>query len=135
MLKKTIVYTDYDGNERSEVFLFNLTKAEVTEWEYGITGGMTKMIEQMVNTQDTARIMDMFKEIIMKAYGEKSPDGKRFVKTGPDGRRLAEGFIETEAYSVLFMELLSDPKEFAKFIEAVIPTVEQPAGVPAATNT
>lgn len=121
MLKKTIVYHDYDGNERSEAFYFNLSKAEVMEMEFGITGGMTNLIEQMVNTQDTARIMEMFKKIIMMAYGEKSTDGKRFMKTGSDGRRLAEGFIETEAYSELFMELLSDPKNFADFIAAIIP--------------
>ncbi len=123
MLKKTIVYQDYDGNERSENFYFNLSKAEVMEMEFSFSGGMTNVIEQMVNTQDTARIMEMFKKIIMMAYGEKSADGKRFMKTGPDGRRLAEGFVETEAYSELFMELVSDPKKFADFIAAVIPAL------------
>lgn len=123
MLKKTIVYHDYDGNERSENFYFNLSKAEVMEMEFSFTGGMTNVIEQMVNTQDTARIMELFKKIIMAAYGEKSADGKRFMKIGPDGRRLAEGFVETEAYSELFMELVSDPKKFADFIAAVIPAV------------
>ncbi len=121
MLKKTITFTDYDGNERKEDFYFNLSSAEIMTWEYGVTGGMTKVIEQMVNTQDTGRIMAMFKEIVMMAYGEKSTDGKRFIKTGPDGRRLAEQFIETEAYSVLFLELLSDPQKFADFIAAIIP--------------
>ena len=123
MLKKTIVYYDYDGNERSENFYFNLSKAEVMEMEFSFTGGMTNVIEQMVNTQDTARIMELFKKIIMAAYGEKSADGKRFMKIGPDGRRLAEGFVETEAYSELFMELVSDPKKFADFIAAVIPAL------------
>lgn len=123
MLKKTIVYNDYDGNERSENFYFNLSKAEVMEMEFSFTGGMTNVIEQMVNTQDTARIMELFKKIIMMAYGEKSADGKRFMKIGPDGRRLAEGFVETEAYSELFMELVSDPKKFADFIAAVIPAL------------
>lgn len=123
MLKKTIVYHDYDGNERSENFYFNLSKAEVMEMEFSFTGGMTNVIEQMVNTQDTARIMELFKKIIMAAYGEKSADGKRFMKIGPDGRRLAEGFVETEAYSELFMELVSDPKKFADFIAAVIPAL------------
>lgn len=123
MLKKTIVYHDYDGNERSENFYFNLSKAEVMEMEFSFTGGMTNVIEQMVNTQDTARIMELFKKIIMAAYGEKSADGKRFMKIGPDGRRLAEGFVETEAYSELFMELVSDPKKFADFITAVIPAL------------
>lgn len=123
MLKKTIIYHDYDGNERSENFYFNLSKAEVMEMEFSFTGGMTNVIEQMVNTQDTARIMELFKKIIMAAYGEKSADGKRFMKIGPDGRRLAEGFVETEAYSELFMELVSDPKKFADFIAAVIPAL------------
>lgn len=123
MLKKTIVYHDYDGNERSENFYFNLSKAEVMEMEFSFTGGMTNVIEQMVNTQNTARIMELFKKIIMAAYGEKSADGKRFMKIGPDGRRLAEGFVETEAYSELFMELVSDPKKFADFIAAVIPAL------------
>lgn len=123
MLKKTIVYHDYDGNERSENFYFNLSKAEVMEMEFSFTGGMTNVIEQMVNTQDNARIMELFKKIIMSAYGEKSADGKRFMKIGADGRRLAEGFVETEAYSELFMELVSDPKKFADFIAAVIPAL------------
>lgn len=130
MLKKTITFTDYDGNERKEDFYFNLSSAEIMTWEYGVTGGMTKVIEQMVNTQDTGRIMAMFKEIVMMAYGEKSTDGKRFIKTGPDGRRLAEQFIETEAYSVLFLELLSDPQKFADFIAAIIPA--QPTNTSAA---
>lgn len=121
MLKKTIVYHDYDGNERSENFYFNLSKAEVMEMEFSFNGGMTNVIEQMVNTQDVVRIMELFKKIIMAAYGEKSADGKRFMKIGPDGRRLAEGFVETEAYSELFMELVTDPKKFADFITAVIP--------------
>lgn len=121
MLKKTIVYHDYDGNERSEIFYFNLSKAEVMELEFSYNGGLTNVVEQMVNTQDAVRIMELFKKIIMAAYGEKSADGKRFMKIGPDGRRLAEAFVETEAYSELFMELVTDPKKFADFIAAVIP--------------
>ena len=121
MLKKTIAYKDYDNNERVEDFYFNLSKAEILEMEYGTTGGMTKIIEQMVATQDTARIMKMFKEIIMRSYGEKSLDGKRFIKS-PE---LAEAFIQTEAYSNLFMELIQDPEKFAQFIKAVIPDIPE----------
>ena len=121
MLKKTIAYKDYDNNERVEDFYFHLSKAEILEMEYGTTGGMTKIIEQMVATQDTARIMKMFKEIIMRSYGEKSLDGKRFIKS-PE---LAEAFIQTEAYSNLFMELIQDPEKFAQFIKAVIPDIPE----------
>ena len=121
MLKKTIAYKDYDNNERVEDFYFNLSKAEILEMEYGTTGGMTKIIEQIVATQDTARLMKMFKEIIMRSYGEKSLDGKRFIKS-PE---LAEAFIQTEAYSNLFMELIQDPEKFAQFIKAVIPDIPE----------
>lgn len=127
MLKKEITFMDCDGNERTETFFFNLSKAEVLELEFGYTGGMTRMIEQLVNTQDIPKIMEIFKKIIMMAYGEKSLDGKRFTKTGPDGRKLAEGFVETDAYSELFMELVSDPKKFADFISAVIPSLPDEA--------
>lgn len=127
MLKKEITYMDCDGNTRTETFYFNLSKAEVLELEFGYTGGMTRMIEQLVNTQDIPKIMEIFKKIIMMAYGEKSLDGKRFTKTGSDGRRLAEGFVETDAYSELFMELVSDPKKFADFISAVIPALPDEA--------
>ena len=81
MLKKTITYTDYDGNERTEDFFFNLSKAEVLEMEMGVNGGMTKLIQRLVAEQDMERISKTFKEIIMKAYGEKSLDGKYFEKS------------------------------------------------------
>ena len=80
MLKKTIEYIDYEGNERKEDFYFNLTKAEVMEMEMGTTGGMKKMLEKIVAEQDSKRIIETFKDIIMRSYGEKSPDGKRFEK-------------------------------------------------------
>lgn len=127
MLKKTIIYHDYDGNERKEDFYFNLSAAELVEWEYGVSGGMTATIQQMINTQDITKIMAMFKDIVMRSYGEKSVDGKRFMKVGADGRRLVEKFIETEAYSELFLELLGDPEKFNDFIAGIIPASTQEA--------
>ena len=99
MLKKTITYTDYDGNERTEDFFFNLTKAEIMEMEMSTNGGLTEMITRIIDTQDAPSIMKVFKEIIMKAYGEKSPDGKRMIKS-PE---LSEAFSQTEAYSELIL--------------------------------
>jgi len=116
MLKKKITYTDYNDNERTEEFLFNLSKAEVLEMEMGINGGMTNMIQKLVAEQDMASISKTFKEIIMKAYGEKSLDGKHFIKS-PE---LSTRFTQTEAYTVLFLELL-DPKKASEFIEAILP--------------
>lgn len=120
MLKKTITYPDYNGVERTEDFYFNLSKAEVTEMEMSTTGGLAEMIQKVVAAQDTAAIIKIFKDLILKAYGEKSPDGKRFMKV-QNGIRLADAFAETEAYSILFMELATDADAAAKFVNGIIP--------------
>lgn len=117
MFKKTITYTDYDGNERTEDFYFNLTEAEVTRMEMGIAGGMTKMLERIVQEQDGAKILDTFESMIQKSYGVKSPDGRRFEKS----QAITEAFTQTEAYSKLFMELATDSKAAAEFFEHIIP--------------
>lgn len=117
MLKKTITYEDYDGNKRTEDFYFNLSKAEIMEMELGVSGGMTKMLDRIIAEQDGERIIKTFKEIILKAYGEKSPDGKRFIKS----EELSTAFSQTEAFSQLFMELATDADAAAKFVNGIIP--------------
>lgn len=121
MLSKTIKYTDYNGVEREEVFLFNLSKAELMEMEMGTTGGLGEMIRKIIATQDTPQIIKIFKELILKAYGEKSADGKRFLKVDEKGNPLSVAFSQTEAYSKLFMELATDADSAAKFVRGVIP--------------
>jgi hypothetical protein len=122
MLKKTITYTDYNGVKKTEDFYFNLTNAEVAEMEMSTTGGMTDMIEKIVNAQDVPAIIKVFKELILKAYGEKTPDGKYFMKEDENGRPLANKFKQTEAYSNLFMELGSDAEKAADFFNKIIPS-------------
>ena len=117
MLKKTINYTDYNGAQRTEDFYFNLTKAEIMEMELSTTGGLAGMIERVVASQDAPAIIKIFKELVLKAYGEKSPDGKRFMKS----EELSTAFSQTEAYSILFMELATDSDEAAKFVNGIIP--------------
>ena len=121
MLKKTITYTDYNGTERTEDFYFNLTKAELTEMELGTTGGLSEMIQNSVKAQDVPSIIKIFKDLILKSYGEKSADGKRFVKVNDAGVPLANAFAETEAYSQLFMELATDADAAAKFVNGIVP--------------
>ena len=117
MLKKTIKYTDYDGNEREEDFYFNLSKAEVTEMELSKEGGMSEYIKKISAAQNAPELIKLFKEIITKSYGEKSLDGKRFIKN----KELTEAFIQTEAYSELFVELASNADEAVKFINGIMP--------------
>lgn len=120
MLKKSITYTDYNGLERTEDFYFNLSKAEVMEMEMSTTGGLAEMINRVVAAQDTPSIIKIFKDLILRAYGEKSPDGRRFEKER-NGVRLADEFAQTEAYSNLFMELATDADAAAKFVNGIVP--------------
>ena len=118
MLKKTITYTDYNGTERTEDFYFNLSKAEIMEMELSTVGGLGDMIEKIVAAQDGPAIINVFKDIILKAYGENSPDGKRFIKNS----EIRDSFAQTEAYSELFIELSTDAEAAANFINGIMPT-------------
>ena len=120
MLKKTVTYTDYNGSERTEDFYFNLTKAEIMEMELSTSGGLAEMIQRIVKAQDAPAIIKIFKELVLKAYGEKSPDGKRFIKS----KELSEAFSQTEAYSQLFMELATDADAASKFVNGIVPAQE-----------
>ena len=117
MVKKTITYTDYNGNERVEDFYFNLTEAEAAEMELSVEGGLSAMIERIAKTKNVPEVVKMFKSLLLKTYGEKSADGRRFIKS----EELSTAFSQTEAYSQLFMELGSDPDKASEFINAIMP--------------
>ena len=117
MLKKDIKYLDYNDNERSESFYFNLNKAEVMEMELSTSGGLTNMIQKIVETQDSTELIKIFKDLILKSYGEKSADGKRFMKS----EASAIGFSQTEAYSDLFMALATDANLASEFVNGIVP--------------
>ena len=117
MIKKTITYKDYNQVDRTEDFYFNLSKAEVMEMEMSTSGGLAEMITRIVAAQDQPAIIKIFKELILKAYGEKSPDGKRFIKSD----ELSIAFSQTEAYSQLFMELATDAEAASAFVNGIVP--------------
>lgn len=117
MLAKRIKYTDYNGNEREETFYFNLSKAEVMEMELSTSGGLEQMYTRLSESQNGELIMKEFKKLILKSYGEKAPDGRRFIKN----KELSEAFEQTEAYSELFMELCTDAKAAAEFVAGIAP--------------
>lgn len=121
MLKETLTYIDFDGNEREEDFWFHLTEAERVTMELSADGsaGMAKLIERIAKEEDGEKLIEMFKTIILTAYGEKSLDGKRFVKS----EELSEAFSQTNAFSDLFIKLSSDANYAATFIEGVCKNV------------
>lgn len=118
MFKNTITYKDYNDVERTEDFYFNLTEAELMEMEMGTTGGYAESVKKIIAAKDVPTIMKIFKELLLKAYGEKSADGKRFIKND----QLREEFSQTEAYSKMFMELATDAEKGAEFINKIMPS-------------
>lgn len=117
MIKKTVKYNDYNGIERTEDHYFHLNEAEVMELEMSINGGLSTMIDRVIAAQDGATIMKVFKDIILRAYGVKSDDGRRFIKN----QEVRDSFVQTEAYSIIFMELVTDAKKAAEFVNGIIP--------------
>lgn len=118
MIKKTIKYEDYLGNQREETFYFNLNKAEIIEMQ---AFGSLRDFEKIANSQDASGAISVLKDLILKSYGEKSADGKRFVKKAADGRLLADDFAETEAYAELFVELANDASAMEAFVRGIVP--------------
>ena len=128
MYKKTITYLDYNGEEIKEDFYFNLTKAEILEMQLEKEGGLAEKIQTIVDSKNVPELIKIFKELILRSYGKKSDDGKRFIKS-PE---LSREFTQTEAYSELFMELATDSDAAAAFINGIIPAnlaKELPASV------
>ena len=121
MLKKTITYNDYNEVTHTETYFFNLSKAECMEMEMSTSGGLTEMINKIIETQDVPAIIKIFKDLILKSYGVKSPDGKRFIKS----EELSTAFAQTEAYSVLFMELATNAEEAAAFVNGIMPSIDK----------
>ena len=129
MIKKTVTYTDYNGVERTESFYFNLSKAEVMEMEMSTAGGMAESIQKIVDAKDAPAIIRVFKDLVLKAYGVKSDDGRRFIKS----KELSDEFSQTEAYSQIFRELATDDKAAAAFINGIVPAdLAQKAALPGA---
>lgn len=117
MIKKTFTYTDYNGNERTEDHFFHLNKAELMEMEMSETGGLVEMVQRIVAAQDSPSIIKVFKSMILKSYGQKSPDGREFRKS----EELRNSFEFTEAFSQLFMELSTDADKAAEFVNGIMP--------------
>ena len=117
MLKKTITYTDYDGTERNEDFWLNLSKTELAKLDAELPGGVLGVLRKIIDKKDRKALVDFIETLILRSYGEKTLDGKRFVKT-PE---MAEEFMQTPAYDELFMSILSDTDSQTSFINGVIP--------------
>ncbi|WP_207666233.1 hypothetical protein [Faecalibacterium sp. AF10-46] len=117
MLKKTISYTDYDGNQRTEDFYFNLSMAELTEMQMSVEGGMRGYIQRIMAANDQTALMKLFKDVLLMTYGKKSDDGRLFLKNDA----IRAEFEASPAFSAIYMELMSDAQKAADFINGLMP--------------
>jgi hypothetical protein len=123
MYKKNITYTDFNGDERTDAFYFNLSDAEILELQVSYGGDMSRIMSNMLEKRDAKGLLGIITDLIQTSYGEKSSDGKRFMKN----QEIKDSFITTDAYSKLVLELLNDEKEFEKFMTNVIPSAKREA--------
>ena len=117
MLKKTITYTDFNGDEVREDYYFHLSAADLVELEVSKDGGMAAWIQRIPTLTNQSEVVAEFKKLILMSYGKKSPDGKRFIRS----KELCDEFTQTPAYSKLFMTLCTDATVAAEFFNGVIP--------------
>ena len=117
MLKKTITYKDFNDEEVTEDHYFHLSKAELVELEMSHKDGLSEALQKIIAAEDGKAIIKEFKGIILGSYGKRSPDGKRFVKT----QELRDEFESSEAYSTLFMELVTNTDAAIEFINGIVP--------------
>ena len=118
MLKKTVTYTDYNGIERTEAFYFHYNEAEILDMEMSTEGGFAERIQKIIDAKDQVSLMQVIKKFVIDAYGVKSEDGKRFIKNDD----VRTEFLESPAYSQIWMELVMDDEIAADFINNVIPS-------------
>ncbi len=130
MLKITKTYEDWNGMERTEDFYFNLSEAEITELQIGTVGGFAETIEKIINAKEQSELIKIFKDLVLMSYGEKTADGRHFRKND----EVKNGFVDNPAYSIIFMELVSDAKKAAEFINGIMPKSIDKAELQKKTN-
>lgn len=126
MIHKTVTYTDYNGNSRTETFYFHFTQAEIMEMQLSVEGGFNARVQKMIDVKDQPSIIKLVKDFVLDAFGVKSDDGRRFMKS----EELRRSFEENPAYSIIFMELATDADAAAKFVNGVAPS-DMPKHTPA----
>lgn len=119
MLKKTVVYEDFNGIVQTEDLYFNLSKVELTEMEMSVEGGLSKALEKVADSKDPKELLKVLKNILIKSYGIKSEDGKRFIKNA----ELTEAFVDSIAFEEVYAELLQNPEQAEAIMKAILPKV------------
>ena len=114
---KEVTYTDYFGNQRTEKCHFQLSESELTELAYSVKGGFIAAMTRMIDDRNEPELVENYKKLLLLAYGEISPDGRRFMKS----EELSREFSQTPMYDKIFMELTTSETALSDFVRNVIP--------------
>lgn len=125
MFTKKVKYTDFNGNVREETVRFNLNEAELMDMQLSENGGLNALVEKMIEEQDNAKLAEMFRHLIEISYGEKTLDGRGFVKEDEEGRPLFRKFKSTGAYNEIYKWLLTGENAVLEFIKGIVPKEEK----------
>ena len=117
MIKKTVTYKDYNEVERTESFYFHFNEAEILDMEMSVEGGFAERVQRIVDSKDQSSLLKVIKNFVLDAYGVKSENGKRFIKND----EVKAEFVECPAYSMIFMELVTNDELAAEFVNGVVP--------------
>ena len=117
MHKETITYEDWNGVERTEDFYFNLTEQELVKMDVQENSALQDKIDKVIKAKSQQEILDLFEKIVYVSYGVKSEDGKRFIKS----KEVKDAFLESPAYSMIYMMLATDAQAASKFVNEIMP--------------
>lgn len=120
MFSDKITYEDFNGNIEVEEVFFNISKMESLELEASYPGGYATYLQQVAESEDPSEVIAAFKDIVKKAYGVKSEDGKRFIKSDEEFKK----FEESPAYDEFMIKLMSEENYALDFIIGVMPSTE-----------
>jgi len=117
MIKKTVTYEDFNGEKKTKELWFHFSESEITNEELTTEGGLYNTIRKMTEEQDRIMLAKLFRQIILKSYGEKSADGERFMKS----QEIMDNFEHSAAYDALYMELATDTQKVSDFVKGTLP--------------
>lgn len=117
MIKRSYKFVDYNDNEREETYYFDLRDDEIVKLELGTKGGLSEKIKRLTAAQDIPEIIKVFEDVVKMSYGEKSADGREFIKDPV----LTKSFMQTRGYSMLFMDFITKENFASDFFNELVP--------------
>lgn len=117
MVRREIKFTDFNGKSQTEVGYFNINKAELGKLQMRHNGTYLDYLKLLSERKKVEEMYNFVYELILDSYGEKDPEGRKFIKT-PEMRT---DFEQSLAFSEMIVDLVSNPDDLANFVKGIMP--------------